>query len=659
LTNNSPQFHDLFQKGLLLHEQGKILEAQVQIEQALILSPDNFNALFLLAILTSQTKNYEKSLYLLNLAINLKPNEPQLYFAQGIVLAETQEYAKALICFNQVIKLNPNLPEAFYNRGIVLKKLEQIDLALISFKRAIELNPTYTQAHNNLGITLNDLKKFEEAITHFDQVINIDPTFSEAYNNRGISFKQLNKIEVALDSYNKAISLNPDYAQAHNNRGILLTELHLLDEALISFDHAIRLIPHFSEAFNNRGIALKELNDSLGAIDNYKKALEISPDYAQAYYNQGIAQYDLGQLNEAIESYNKAISITPHYPEAYSNLGIALQDIKHLDRALICYDKAIELDPSYPEAYWNKSLALLLQGKFKEGWELYEWRWQSKAISQIAGHRQFKEPLWLGHESLVNKTILVYFEQGLGDTIHFSRYVKLLSNLGAKVILEVQAPLFTLLQKLEGVALLVAQGSSLPQFDYQCPLMSLPLALDVTLNHLVAQTEYIKSDPTKVNYWQKKLGVKTKPRIGIVWRGSTNHSKDQIRSAKLEEFLPFLPPQFEYISLQKELSEIDKHLLEANPYIQNHTKALGDFSDTAALIDTLDLVIGVDTSVIHLAGALGKKTWLMLPYLPDWRWLLDRSDSPWYPSLKLYRQSTIGNWQSVFENINADLLNHH
>ena len=336
---------------------------------------------------------------------------------------------------------------------------------------------------------------------------------------------------------------------------------------------------------------------------------------------------------------------------------MTLHELKRFDEAIAHYDKALSLKPDYHESSWNKSLSLLLQGDYENGLPLYESRWESMKVSEIAGKRFFAEPAWLEAESLQDKTILLYGEQGLGDSIQFCRYVKLVADLGANVILEVPEALIGLMKDLDGISQLVIKGEELPFFDYQCPLLSLPLAFKTNLDTIPNPSRYINLDnhPNKIMEWKERLGSKLKLRVGLVWSGNPHHKNDHNRSILLSDILPFLSNQCEYVSLQKEVREVDKLTLNSNPHILNFAGYLNDFLDTAALINCLDLVISVDTSVAHLAAAMEKKTWVLLPYVPDWRWLLDREDSPWYPSMKLYRQTSIGNWNSILDRVKSDL----
>jgi len=338
---------------------------------------------------------------------------------------------------------------------------------------------------------------------------------------------------------------------------------------------------------------------------------------------------------------------------------VTLHELKRYDEAITHYDKALSLKPDYHEASWNKSLCLLLQGNFENGLQLYESRWNSKIVSEeIGGKRLFDKPTWLGVEPLQDKTILLYGEQGLGDFIQFCRYVKLVADLGAKVILEVPKTLEELMQGLEGVSELVIRGNKLPFFDYQCPLMSLPLVFKTSISNIPVCHHYLTSNANKKAEWNFRLGEKKKKRIGLVWSSTSGFKSDSKRSLMLEDFVKALPIEgFEYICLQKELKECDKEFFEVYRNIRFFGSELESFADTAGLIENLDLVVSTCTSIPHLSAALGKETWILLSHVPDWRWLLDRVDSPWYPSIKLYRQPTIGNWDSVLGKVNFD-LNH-
>ncbi|MFZ4478530.1 MAG: tetratricopeptide repeat protein [Rhodoferax sp.] len=424
-----------------------------------------------------------------------------------------------------------------------------------------------------------------------------------------------------------------------------------LVQAQALYADLLKIQPKQVDALYLLGVIAGQTGDHGRAIDLIGKAIEIKPDNPLFYYNLGVAFKELKQYDAAAESYRKAIAIKPDYAQAHSNCGIALKELGQVGPALASYDRAIAIKPDYAEAYWNKAVALLLSGDFDQGWALHEWRWRRDK----AAARNFRQPLWLGKEAVAGKTILLHGEQGLGDTIQFCRYASLVADLGARVVLEVQPPLLDVLKQLTGVSEWVAAGAALPEFDIHCPLLSLPLAFNTRLDAIPASAQYLAANADKLTLWEGRLGRKAGPRIGLVWSGSSAHKKDHDRSVLLSALLAQLPADFQYVSLQKEVREIDRTALESSGKILHFGDQLRDFNDTAALCELMDLVISVDTSVAHLSGALGKRTWLLLPFVPDWRWLLDREDSPWYPSAKLIRQPAAGDWESVFAKVGADL----
>ena len=608
----------IFANALGLHQKGQLPQAKVGYEQVLEIQPRHFDALHLLGVIAKQTNNPE-------LAIDL---------------------------MGKAIEINPDVASAYYNRGLALRELKQFDAAIGSYDKAIALKPDYPDAYYSRGNALQEAKQFDAAVTSYDRAIALKPDYVEAYANRGTALQALTQLAAAIASYDKAIALKPDYAGAYSNRGVALKELKQLDAAIASYDKAIALKPDYAEAYSNRGVALKELRQLNAALASYDKAIALKPDYAEAHSNRGVALKELKQLDAAIASCDKAIALKPDYADAYYNRGNALQDLNQLDAAIASFDRAIAIDPGYSEAYWNKSLSLLLGGDFEKGWELYEWRWERK---EREAKPNLMQPLWLGAESIEGQIILLHSEQGLGDTIQFCRYVKLVSDLGANVILEVEEPLIAMLSNLAGVSQVVAKGSALPTFDVHCPLMSLPLAFKTTLATIPSAQAYLPIDSGKVTDWAGKLGAKGKPRVGLVWSGRPAHVNDRNRSLDLSRVISYLPGNFEYFSLQKELREADQATLQAHPDIRHFGAALNDFSETAALCGQMDLVISVDTSIAHLSAAIGKPTWVLLPYVPDWRWLLNRDDSPWYPSARLFRQRAVGDWASVLAEVKAAL----
>lgn len=509
--------------------------------------------------------------------------------------------------------------ETCYKRARTLQEAGRFGEALPAFERSVALKPDYAEAHNGRGIALANLQRSGEAVSSFDKAIALKPDYAEAYNNYGLVLQDLNRFDEALAQFDKAIALKPDDARIHKNRGAVLQDLKRLEESVRSYDLAIALKPDYPDAFNNRGAVLNELTRLDEAIDSFGKALTLNPDYAEAYNNRGVALQDLGRLEEALADFDKALALRPEFSEASSNLAYCLLKI----------------------------------GRFERGWRLHEWR---KRVPKPVGNRTLPRPLWLGRENILNATVFVHFEQGLGDTIQFSRYGKLLRERGAKVVMSVQEPLYPLLKQMSP-DIQVIKGSEVPnQFDYHCPLMSLPLAFGTTLQTIPCERRYIVADDALHKAWDGRLPPPSKKRIGFVWRGNPIHRNDYNRSIALSSLAPLFGIDAHWISLQKELSPGDATALAAFPQIVRIETELQDFSDTAAVIDGLDLVIAVDTSIAHLAGAMGKPVWILLPFNADWRWLSHRDDSPWYPSAKLYRQADIGPWDGVVARVQAALL---
>ena len=427
------------------------------------------------------------------------------------------------------------------------------------------------------------------------------------------------------------------------------------DRAISLYEEAIALGPGHAEAYYKYGNALRNAGRMEAAVASYSKAIEISPAYAHAYCNRGVAEQRLGQTAAALSSYDRAIALDPRDAVAHYNRALLMQELSRWAEARASYDRAIQLDPQFADAQYNRAVALLFQGDFANGWRAYEWRWKNAQRLCIGLERNFTQPLWLGRESIAGKRLLLYGEAGLGDTIQFCRYAKLCASLGAIVILEVAQPLQGLLQNLPGVSQLIVTGSILPAFDYHCPLMSLPLAFGTTLDTIPSSPRYLNSDPSRVERWRKMLGVRTRPRIGLAWSGNPNNPLDARRSIPLAELAAHLAPEFHYYRLQRDVREADRDALAAHPFLISFEDELLDFDNTAALCECMDLVISVDTSVGHLSAALGRQTWLLLALNPDWRWLQDRTDSPWYPSARLHRQKRAGDWDNVFGRLAADL----
>ena len=402
-----------------------------------------------------------------------------------------------------------------------------------------------------------------------------------------------------------------------------------------------------------RGVTLHELRRFDEALASYDRALTLQPNEADVLNNRGLALDKLKRHDEALASCSRAIGLRPQFYSAFNSRGTILYDLKRHDEALADYERAIALQPDFAEAHWNEALVKLITGDFDRGWAKYEWRWNKE--SWVHARRNFPQPLWLGDAAIDGKVILLHSEQGLGDTIQFCRYAPMVAARGARVILEVERSLRELMTTVAGVTQVISKGDALPDFDVHCPLLSLPLAFGTRLETIPSDIAYLRApSPTSTN-WEARFGPK-RPRIGLAWSGNAVHQNDRDRSISLRALLPLLDIDATFVSLQKDVRASDAALLEEHRKIIHLGDTLKDFSDTAAAISHLDLVISVDTSVAHLAGALGKPVWVLLAAAPDWRWLLDRDTSPWYPTARLFRQDDRRTWDSVVPQVREAAL---
>jgi len=442
-----------------------------------------------------------------------------------------------------------------------------------------------------------------------------------AHLAHGQALQQLGRADAAIASFRTVAALQPDLALGHFHLGSALARSGRYEESLPSLDRAIALDGSNATAFADRANALGALHRFSEALASYDGAIAIQPDFVEAWCSRGRLQCDACDPDGAVES----------------------------------LDRAVAIDPQFAAAYINRGFARLLKGDLVSGWQDNEWRWRARGTPTWQERRQFPQPRWSG-QPLAGRTLFLHREQGLGDALQFCRYIPLLADAGATVILEIHAPLMRLFAGLRGVAQLIERGAAVPPFDYWCPLLSLPLAFRTDLATIPADIPYLHADPDRVQYWERRLAAAgSRPRIGLVWSGGAVHPNDHNRSMALDQLLPHLPAGCHYVSLQKEVRPLDHPALGAHPWLLHVGEELHDFSDTAALCRCLDLVISIDSSVAHLAGALGAPVWILLPHSPDWRWLLNRDDSPWYPSARLYRQPQPGDWDGLLRRVGADL----
>jgi tetratricopeptide (TPR) repeat protein len=586
----------------------------------------------------------------------------QLQAAVG--LHRQGQLTRAQRIYEDILQAQPRHFDALHLLGIIAAVTGNPQCAVDLFRRALEIDPDNAYAHNNLGTALQELGQWGEALASLDRAAALKTDYAEPFYNRGNVFRHTKRWQEAVANYDQAIGRKSDYAEAYCNRGIALAELKQFEAALSSYDCALAIKHDYAEAYYNRGIVLCSGGQWEAALQSYDRAIMLKSDYAEAYANRAFALQELDRTDEAVASCNQAVTVKPDCAEAHCNRGSVLHTTRRLEEALAGYDKAISIKPDYATAHVNRAMALLLMGDYQKGWTDYEWRGKEENTWTVTEKRNLSQPLWLGQVSLEGKSILLQSEQGYGDIIQFCRYAELAADLGARVILEVPQALAGLLQGLKGVAELIVQGEPLPPFDYYCPLMSLPLAMNTRLSAVPAKIPYLSAGDDRSRRWRQKLGERTRTRVGLVWgsgvRPNPRLSSNSRRNIALAKLAPLKHPDIEFYSLQKgQPAESELEALIASnwdgPEIKDFTGDIRDFEDTAALIEQLDLVISVDTSTAHLAGASGKPVWILLRFDACWRWLLDRSDSPWYPTARLYRQERTGDWDPVVQRVRVDL----
>ncbi len=527
--------------------------------------------------------------------------------------------------------------------------------AVACYRQAVAADPGDADARLNLGFGLSQLGQWAEAEAALKEAVANAPTNADAWYVLGTVHVAAKRLTDALPCFQRALALHPDLAPAYRDLGYLHFQLEDLAAAERVLLDGIARCPDFAELHCNLGNVYADQMDGERALACYARALALQPGDAQFVGNMGVAHELKLEFVQAEGYYRESLRLNPAQADMHANLGGLLHRVGRIQEAMASHEQALRLDPGHVLAHANRGLGLLVQGRLAEGWVEYEWRWQTD--QQREHQRGFSQPLWLGREPLRGKTLLVYAEQGLGDSLQFCRFVPQLADLGAQVVLEAPQQLLALLGSLGGSQRLLRHGDPLPPFDFHCPLLSLPLALGISEADLAATAApYLQPDPARTAHWREWMRERPDVRTGLVWSGSTGHSNDHNRSLPLEDFMAALPAGMQFVCLQKEVRTADQPLLDACPNILQVSAQLNDFSDTAALVAGLDLVISVDTSVAHLAAAMGKPVWLLLPFVPDWRWMLDRTDSPWYPSMRLYRQPGPGQWAPVLDRLHQDLL---
>jgi tetratricopeptide (TPR) repeat protein len=549
----------------------------------------------------------------------------------------------------------PELPSSIspIEDAVSLHRQGRLDEAEKIYRRLIKVDRNDFNALHLFGMLNHQRGKPGEAYRLITSALKIHPRSPDALANLALVLHALKRGDEALATIDKALALAPDHLDAINNRGNLLLELKRPAEAVAAFDRLLEREPRHVQGRINRGNALSELGRGEEALAEYNAALALQPGNPSAFYNQGNALRALDREAEAIEAYGAALLAMPSHVSAWINLGLALMALNRADEALAAYGKALELAPDNADANFNEGLARLTAGDYRHGFEKYEWRWKRTGMD---ARPRFRQRPWLGEIPVANKTILLHAEQGLGDTIQFARYATTLARAGAKVMIEAQPELKELLSTIEGVRSVVGRGETLPPFDLQCPLASLPLAFKTELSNVPAEIPYLRASEDRIARWRRRLEAIAAPRIAIAWSGRETHINDRNRSIALSQLEPLLAsPGVHFVSIQRELRPADAGRLAGETRIVHVGGDLADFSDTAAVLALCDLTISVDTSVAHLAAAMGRPTYVLIPFQPDWRWTVDGDRSPWYPQARLFRQPAPGDWKPVLTHVSEEL----
>jgi tetratricopeptide (TPR) repeat protein len=678
----------ILNKAIAFHQAGQFGQAAQLYGEILKLNPNHPDSLHLLGMVASQARRPELAIDLIEKAIGLNGRVAAYHSNLGSILQAQGRLAEAGASYAQALALDPNMAEIHLNLGLLLQTQGKLNEAVAEYEAAVALNPALAEAHSNLGNGLQSQGHLEPAIAHYEEALKLKPAFVEAWYNLGNALLAQEKLDEAAASYQRALSLNPLLAEAHCNLGNVLKGQQKPDEAVAHYQRALELKPGYAEAHynlanvlsvqgkmreavaqyelallfdpqcakahNNLGNVFRSIEEPEKAVVHYRQVPDADPEFTDAYNNLGLALLSLGRHEEAIESIARTLALKPHLAEAHCNLGAVLHAQNRISEATASYQKALDLNPDLAKARINLGMVQLLCGDFANGWKNYELRWSDAPLHS----RDFVQPQWQG-EPLDGRRILLHAEQGLGDTLQFLRYVPMVQAAGGTVILEVQDRLRTLAAELPGVAEVVPTGAPLPAFDCHCPLLSLPFAFGTTLESIPASFPYLKvpqAAATKAaNFPWPEDGL----RIGILWAGNPVFPNDsyRFRSAPLDVFRPLLEVEGVHLfSLQfgehaaelSESPEFARRVVDLSPLVE-------DMADTAAQIAQLDLVIMVDTSVSHLAGALGVPVWVLTPFTPDWRWLLEGQVTPWYPSMRLFRQPQPGDWASVVEAMRTEL----
>lgn len=680
----------MLQEGLTHHAAGRLLEAGKIYQRVYDENPQNIDVLVLLGILARQAGQYPAAIRLISLAALHRPEDSSIHLNLALAQLGADELESADEACRRVLQLDEANGRAWSLLGDIALRRKKAEEAVTAYVRALKLPSGTARAAQSLGNQLCRETRYEEALRMYARGIAAEPENANLHFSFGAAAVAAGKMKEAKASYLKALRLRPNFPEVYLNLGNLLYDMKIFKAAAASYERAIALRPTYAKAFCNLGNALSELGRIGRSIASYERALELDPETTAARHNLGNALLNNREYVRAEECFRAVLESDPQRAEHHNSLGNALLQQRRQEEARACYLKALELKPNYavahinlantlqemgrfeemkqlyrrglelnPEsagAQYNLALSLLTEGKYPEGWLRHEWRWDFRELHQR--RRNFAQPQWRG-EKLNGETILLHAEQGLGDTMQFVRYAPLVAERGGLVILEVQPRLQRLLEGIDGVERVLARGDALPEFAWHCPMMSLPLAFRTAVDTIPATTPYLRVDPAAVAAaWRDYPREDERLRVGLAWSGNPHYKGNQQRSIPLEE-LTALADVSNAVFYSLQFGEAAKQIAAVQdrfPVIDACSRH-EDFAETAAFAATLDLVISVDTSTAHLAGAMGLPLWVMLSHLPDWRWMSDREDSPWYPTARLFRQPAAEDWPAVVNAMRDALRN--
>ncbi|MBF8272866.1 MAG: TPR REGION protein [Magnetococcales bacterium] len=651
LGTDQNQHEALHLLGLIAHQRGRHDEGAFLIRRSIDVGGDipeahnNLgNALKAMGQTNEAVASYAKALL-------LRPDYANAHNNMGAALQGLGRHREALDHFRQALARLGPVPEIFNNMGNAFQELGQLDEAVDHYRQALRLRPQFAEALNNLGRALLGQDKVDEGLEQLAMAVQLRPDYVDALVNLGRGLSDSGQKDEAARIFRQALDIDPNHIVACHSLGAVFQELGRLDESVPSYYRALELDPNHHEARTNLGVALLDQKKVEDAVAMFESALAIAPDYVLAWNNLGVARQNQNRMEESAACYLRALTLKPDYYEALNNLGVAYYKQGNLLEAIEIFMQVEEKAPDYPDAYYNEGMARLSIGHFERGWLYCEWRLKMKAY-RIEGHA---EPLQ-DRAMAKGRRVLLHCEQGMGDSIQFIRYAIMVKELGATVVVFCPKALEKLFFSVKGIDYLSADADLVGHCDHRLPILSLPFFFATDLHNMPAEVPYIAVDPDRVVTMRERLQGVRGLKVGLVWRGNPGHSNDSNRSmdpAFMSGLLDVAGCRF--INLQLGLDDREREVFCGWSNWLDFSGELSDFADTAALVSLLDLVITVDTAVAHLTGALGRPVWVLLPRVADWRWLQDREDSPWYPTMRLFRQPDFAAWETVMAEVRAKL----